>query len=248
MELRLYTWDKVGVMALSFIEQRIAQMNSYLKGLESQVEAKTRILDQKFGERASFANVLNKFTDPSKPVTSKTEGHQLVGNSVNAVSQSDLNIRQAVKNADAYSQLPEGFEDYINTTTTELATYYKVDLSPNLVKSVIKQESGFDPNAKSAVGAEGLMQLMPGTARDMGVFNSWNPYQNVKGGVKYLAQMLSRFDGNVQKALAAYNAGPEAVAKYKGIPPYSETKNYVSTIMKDYLKRENGYENIDLTG
>jgi soluble lytic murein transglycosylase-like protein len=82
----------------------------------------------------------------------------------------------------------------------------------------------------------------------MGVFNSWNPYQNVKGGVKYLAQMLSRFDGNVQKALAAYNAGPEAVAKYKGIPPYSETKNYVSTIMKDYLKRENGYENIDLTG
>lgn len=248
MELRLYTWDKVGVMALSFIEQRIAQMNSYLKGLESQVEAKTRILDQKFGERASFANVLNKFTDPSKPVTSKTEGHQFVGNSVNAVSQSDLNIRQAVKNADAYSQLPEGFEDYINTTTTELATYYKVDLSPNLVKSVIKQESGFDPNAKSPVGAEGLMQLMPGTARDMGVFNSWNPYQNVKGGVKYLAQMLSRFDGNVQKALAAYNAGPEAVAKYKGIPPYSETKNYVSTIMKDYLKRENGYENIDLTG
>jgi hypothetical protein len=248
MELRLYTWDKVGVMALSFIEQRIAQMNSYLKGLESQVEAKTRILDQKFGERASFANVLNKFTDPSKPVTSKTEGHQFLGNSVNAVSQSDLNIRQAVKNADAYSQLPEGFEDYINTTTAELATYYKVDLSPNLVKSVIKQESGFDPNAKSAVGAEGLMQLMPGTARDMGVFNSWNPYQNVKGGVKYLAQMLSRFDGNVQKALAAYNAGPEAVAKYKGIPPYSETKNYVSTIMKDYLKRENGYENIDLTG
>ena len=62
MELRLYTWDKVGVMALSFIEQRIAQMNSYLKGLESQVEAKTRILDQKFGERSSFANVLNKFT------------------------------------------------------------------------------------------------------------------------------------------------------------------------------------------
>ena len=248
MELRLYTWDKVGVMALSFIEQRIAQMNSYLKGLESQVEAKTRILDQKFGERASFANVLNKFTDASKPVTSKTEGYQLMGNSVNAVSQSDLNIRQAVKNADAYSQLPEGFEDYINTTTTELATYYKVDLSPNLVKSVIKQESGFDPNAKSAVGAEGLMQLMPGTARDMGVFNSWNPYQNVKGGVKYLAQMLSRFDGNVQKALAAYNAGPEAVAKHKGIPPYSETKNYVSTIMKDYLKRENGYENIDLTG
>lgn len=248
MELRFYTWDKVGVMALSFIEQRIAQMNSYLKGLESQVEAKTRILDQKFGERASFANVLNKFTDPSKPVTSKTEGHQLVANSVNAVSQSDFNIRQAVKNADVYSQLPEGFEDYINTTTAELATYYKVDLSPNLVKSVIKQESGFDPNAKSAVGAEGLMQLMPGTARDMGVFNSWNPYQNVKGGVKYLAQMLSRFDGNVQKALAAYNAGPEAVAKYKGIPPYSETKNYVSTIMKDYLKRENGYENIDLTG
>lgn len=235
-------------MALSFIEQRIAQMNSYLKGLESQVEAKTKVLDQKFGDRASFANVLNKFIDTSKPQTSKTEGHQLLSNTVNAVNQSDINIRQAVRSADRYSLLPEGFEDYISTTTAEMAAHYNVELSPNLVKSLIKQESGFDPNAKSAVGAEGLMQLMPGTAREMGVFNSWNPYQNLKGGVKYLAQMLNRFEGNVQKALAAYNAGPEAVAKYKGIPPYSETKNYVSSIMKDYLKRENGYENVDLTG
>lgn len=236
-------------MALSFIEQRISQMNSYLKGLESQVEAKTRILDQKFGERASFANILNKFVDAGKTETNKTASQKNLTTNLSPINQaSDISIRKAIKDADSYSLLPEGFEDYINTTTAELAAHYKVDLSPNLVKSVIKQESGFDPNAKSAVGAEGLMQLMPGTAREMGVFNSWNPYQNVKGGIKYLAQMLNRFEGNVQKALAAYNAGPEAVAKYKGVPPYSETKNYVSSIMKDFLKRENNYENIDLTG
>lgn len=235
-------------MALSFIEQRLAQMNSYLKGLESQVEAKTKALDQKLSDTGSFANVLNKFIDPAKSQVPTADRQALIPNSVNTLNQSDIGIRKAAIGADSYSALPEGFEGYIDTTTAEIAAHYNIEMSPNLVKSVIKQESGFDPNAKSAVGAEGLMQLMPGTARDMGVFNSWNPYQNVKGGIKYLAQMLSRFDGNVQKALAAYNAGPEAVAKYKGVPPYNETKNYVSSIMKDYLRRENGYENVDLTG
>ena len=92
------------------------------------------------------------------------------------------------------------------------------------------------------------MQLMPSTARSLGVFNSFNPYQNVKGGVTYLAKMLNQFGGDIQKALAAYNAGPEAVKKYSGIPPYSETKNYVANIMENYLHKENGYQGIDTLG
>ena len=82
----------------------------------------------------------------------------------------------------------------------------------------------------------------------MGVYNSWNPYQNLKGGVTYLAKMMKNFDGNIQKALAAYNAGPEAVKKYRGIPPFNETKEYVSSIMSNFLYRENGYKNVDITG
>ncbi len=91
------------------------------------------------------------------------------------------------------------------------------------------------------------MQLMPTTAKSLGVFNPMNPYQNVKGGAKYLAQMLNKFDGNLQKALAAYNAGPQAVERHGTIPPYKETQNYVASIMHDYLNRED-YQPIDMIG
>lgn len=235
-------------MVFSFIEQRISQVEGYIKGLEQNVQAKTAKLDSKLlDKQAGFSEIFNKFLDPTKVNNAKNEKHAFVER------QADANARTAVlntkkKRGDKYSLLPEGFEKLIDETTAAMAKEYNVDLSPNLVKSLIRQESNFDPNAKSAAGAEGLMQLMPSTAKDMGVFNTWNPYQNLKGGVKYLAQMMQRFDGNVQKALAAYNAGPEAVNKYKGVPPFNETKEYVSSIMSNFLYRENGYKNVDLTG
>ena len=104
-------------------------------------------------------------------------------------------------------------------------------IDPALLKGLVSQESGFDPNARSGAGALGLTQLMPGTASSLGVSNPLDPAQSLQGGAKYLRQQLDRFGGDERLALAAYNAGPGAVARYGGVPPYSETQNYVNSVM-----------------
>jgi len=104
-------------------------------------------------------------------------------------------------------------------------------LDPAVLHGLIQQESGFDPNASSSAGAEGLTQLMPGTASSLGVADPLNPAESIEGGARYLGQMMSRFGGNTSDALAAYNAGPGAVQQYGGVPPYAETQDYVSKVL-----------------
>lgn len=122
--------------------------------------------------------------------------------------------------------------DELNQYFKEASETYGVDLK--LLKCIAYAESNFDPESTSRSGAMGIMQLMPKTAEGLGVQDAYDPRQNILGGAKYISIQLERFEGNIEYALAAYNAGPNAVKKYGGIPPYEETQNYVKKIMNIY--------------
>ena len=111
-------------------------------------------------------------------------------------------------------------------------------LDPDLVNSVIHAESDFNQHARSPKGAQGLMQLMPGTASQLGVANAYDPQANVEGGTRYLRELLERYNFDLVKALAAYNAGPQRVEQYHGVPPYYETQAYIARIIKDFNRKK----------
>ncbi len=127
---------------------------------------------------------------------------------------------------------PQTLNEVINTISD------RHHLDPDFISSVIHAESGFNPRAVSPKGAQGLMQLMPQTASKLGVSNAFDPRANVEGGTRYLSELLERYNFDVVKALAAYNAGPHRVEQYRGVPPYYETRAYVARIVRDYNRKK----------
>lgn len=147
---------------------------------------------------------------------------------INADKKASINRSNVSKYSSNVFEVISKYDEIIETSAKEQ------NLDPNIIRAIIAAESNGNPYAISKAKAKGLMQLMDGTAKIMGVKNVFNPVDNINGGAKYFSYLVEKYDGDLKLALAAYNAGPGAVDKYNGIPPYKETRNYVRRVMNYY--------------
>jgi soluble lytic murein transglycosylase-like protein len=148
-------------------------------------------------------------------------------------------LRESIPPLPGQTYTSKSFDDFIMSAST------RHSIDADLIRAVIKTESDFNSNARSSKGAMGLMQLMPDTARQHNVLDAYNPLENIEGGVRHLRLLISRYRGNLELSLAAYNAGINAVERYGGIPPYAETRQYVRRVLRFYEGyRETGVQNV----
>lgn len=199
--------------------QRYSQLNNYVNNTNSAMNAQQAQLPAKDSVQ-SFDNVLQQTAQSRFGMLLKNRAQQVQATMFNPQAQG-VNFTKHTSKSEILGMIDE------------LAQKYDVD--PKLIRALVKQESGFNPSARSKAGALGLMQLMPSTAAGLGVTDPMDARQNLEGGVKYVKSLMNRFNGNIILALAAYNAGPNAVKKYDGVPPYRETQNYVRSILSNYL-------------
>ncbi len=201
---------------------RINEIKSRMREIQSLTQKRPPGTGEKAGPAASVgplsAEKSSTGADTSLPFS------ELLRNATDSLSNPDTG-------PDALSAESSVTLESIVTKAAEL-----LGVEKSLIKAVIEQESGFNAEAVSPKGAQGLMQLMPSTAESLGVTDAFDPFQNVFGGTKYLKQMIDRYNGNLSLALAAYNAGPGRVDEAEGIPAITETQNYVTKVLANYRK------------
>ncbi len=217
--------------------QRAQQLSNYVQTQNRTPELTEGVEFKTFEDvMNSSLNVHTRF-NVNKPTSNPVKFGSLTSQNVKAevvnpvTSSNSIEEQMAAVTFNSAAKATE--KSQLKDLISKISKKHGVD--EKLVNAVIKQESGYNPKAKSSAGAQGLMQLMPATAKSLGVSDPYNPVQNVDGGVRYLKSMMEKYNGNVVLALAAYNAGPGNVDKYDGVPPFKETQNYVKNVLYNYL-------------